>query len=147
MNDFNILIFYLSDLIERVLSETFKDSDIQDLSQQQMHYLQVVLRLGNPTVTELANELQLTKPTVTTLIDKMVKKGYVKRVPSSTDRRMTHLCIDTKGEMIQQLRIKAFSRLEEVIGKSLNHTEVTILTEILKKLASQSEFTTAALTR
>ena len=147
MNDFNVLIYYLSDLIEKILSDTFKDACINDLSQQQLHYLQVILRMGNPTITELANELKLTKPTVTALVDKMVKKGYVKRVPSDSDRRMTHLCIDQKGEITQQLRQKAFGRLEEVIGKTLNSTEVTILTEVLKKLATQSETTTTALVR
>ena len=84
---------------------------------------------------------------MTALVDKMVKKGYLKRVPSDSDRRMTHLCIDQKGEIIQQLRQKAFARLEEVIGKTLNSTEVTILTEVLKKLAAQSETTTTALVR
>jgi len=49
---------------------------------------------------------------------------------------MTHLCIDQKGEIIQQLRQKAFARLEEVIGKTLNSTEVTILIEVLKKTGS-----------
>lgn len=92
-----------------------------------------------PTVTELANELKIKKPTVTILIDKLEKKGYIKRVASKSDRRVTHIMIDEKGQIIQQLRKIASRRLEETISRSLNETEVSILAEILKKLANNPE--------
>jgi len=139
MSDFNALISYLSDLIERILLETFNDSDIKDLTQQQVHYLKVIVRMRYPTVTELANELKIKKPTVTILIDKLEKKGYIKRVASKSDRRVTHIMIDEKGQIIQQLRKIASRRLEETISRSLNETEVSILAEILKKLANNPE--------
>lgn len=138
MSEFNALISYLSDLIEKILLETFNDSDIKDLTQQQVHYLKVIVRMRYPTVTELANELKIKKPTVTTLIDKLEKKGYIKRVASKSDRRVTHIMIDEKGQIIQQLRKIASRRLEDTISRSLNETEVSILAEILKKLANSS---------
>ncbi|MCE5332572.1 MAG: MarR family transcriptional regulator [Bacteroidales bacterium] len=137
MTNLNTLISYLSDLIEAVLSETFNSYNIEDLTQQQLHYLQVISRLHNPTITELSRELQLTKPTVTVLVDKLVSKGYVRRVPSDSDRRVTHLHLDEKGKIIEQLRMLAYKGMEERISSELNETEITILTEILKKLASK----------
>ncbi len=139
MSDFHALISYLSDLIEKILLETFNDSDIKDLTQQQIHYLKVIVRMKYPTVTELANELKIKKPTVTILIDKLEKKGYIKRVASKSDRRVTHIMMDEKGQIIQQLRKIASRRLEETISRSLNETEVSILAEILKKLANSPE--------
>jgi len=138
MTNFNTLISYLSDLIEKVLSETFNSYDIEDLTQQQLHYLQVIVRLHNPTITELSRELKLTKPTVTVLVDKLVSRGYVRRVPSDSDRRVTHLHIDEKGKIIEQIRKLAYKQLEKRIGSELNEAEIAILTDILKKLAGKS---------
>lgn len=138
MTNLNTLISYLSDLIEEVLSKTFNSYDIEDLTQQQLHYLQVIFRLHNPTITELSRELKLTKPTVTVLVNKLVSKGYVRRVPSDSDRRVTHLHIDEKGKIIEQIRKLAYKQLEKRIGSELNEAEIAILTDILKKLAGKS---------
>ena len=133
MTNLNTLISYLSDLIEEVLSKTFNSYDIEDLTQQQLHYLQVIVRLHNPTITELSRELKLTKPTVTVLVDKLVSRGYVRRVPSDSDRRVTHLHIDEKGKIIEQIRKLAYKQLEKRIGSELNEAEIAILTDIFLK--------------
>jgi DNA-binding MarR family transcriptional regulator len=96
--------------------------------------MRVILRLHNPNVTELAAELKLTKPTVTVLVDKLVSKGYIRRVPSDKDRRSTHLHIDEKGKKIEQLRDIAHQRMADQISSGLSETETAILTELLKKI-------------
>ncbi len=140
MTNLNTLISYLSDLIEKVLSETFNSYDIEDLSQQQLHYLQVIVRLQNPTITELARELKLTKPTVTVLVDKLVSRGYVRRVPSDSDRRVTHLHIDEKGKIVEQIQKSAYKKMEDRISSELDESEIAMLTDILKKLAGKTSF-------
>lgn len=140
MTNLNTLISYLSDLIEKVLSETFNSYDIEDLSQQQLHYLQVIVRLQNPTITELARKLKLTKPTVTVLVDKLVSRGYVRRVPSDSDRRVTHLHIDEKGKIVEQIQKSAYKKMEDRISSELDESEIAMLTDILKKLAGKTSF-------
>ncbi len=140
MTNLNTLISYLSDLIEKVLSETFNSYDIEDFSQQQLHYLQVIVRLQNPTITELARELKLTKPTVTVLVDKLVSRGYVRRVPSDSDRRVTHLHIDEKGKIVEQIQKSAYKKMEDRISSELDESEIAMLTDILKKLAGKTSF-------
>lgn len=140
MTNLNTLISYLSDLIEKVLSETFNSYDIEDLSQQQLHYLQVIVRLQNPTITELARELKLTKPTVTVLVDKLVSRVYVRRVPSDSDRRVTHLHIDEKGKIVEQIQKSAYKKMEDRISSELDESEIAMLTDILKKLAGKTSF-------
>lgn len=137
MTNLKILISYFSDLIEKVLSETFNSANIEDLSQQQLHYLQVISRLHNPTITALSRELKLTKPTVTVLVDKLVSKGYVRRVSSDSDRRVTHIHIDEKGKIIEQIRKSAYNKMEERIISELNETEIVILTDMLKKITNK----------
>jgi DNA-binding MarR family transcriptional regulator len=122
-------------LIEKILDETICQADFIDLTQQQFHYLQVIVKMKNPTLTEFAKEINLTKPTVTVLVDKLVNKGYIKRIKSDKDRRSMHLHIDEKGGKITALREIAYERIAEKIKMRLNDTETTILSELLKKLA------------
>jgi DNA-binding MarR family transcriptional regulator len=137
MTNLSETISYLSDLVEKVLEETISQSDFSDLTQQQFHYLQVIVRMKNPNLTELAVELGITKPTVTSLVDKLVEKGYVSRVQSDEDRRTMHLHINRKGDKIKVLRTNVYDRLTEKIRSELNETEVTILAELLKKIAKK----------
>jgi DNA-binding MarR family transcriptional regulator len=138
MSNLKEAITYLSELVEKVLEETITQSDFMDLTQQQLHYLQVIVKMKNPSLTELARELDLTKPTVTVLVDKLVEKGYVKRVKSDEDRRSMHLHIDKKGSKINALRETAYERMAEKISTGLSKTETAILTELLKKIVKQS---------
>jgi DNA-binding MarR family transcriptional regulator len=134
MSNLTEAISYISDLVEKVLEETISQADFTDLTQQQLRYLQVIFRMKNPTLTELARELDLTKPTVTVLADKLVEKGYIKRVKSDQDRRSMHLHIDKKGTKIEALREIAYERMEEKISSGLSETETAILTELLRKI-------------
>jgi DNA-binding MarR family transcriptional regulator len=134
MSNLTEAISYISDLVEKVLEETISQADFTDLTQQQLRYLQVIFRMKNPTLTELARELDLTKPTVTVLADKLVEKGYIKRVKSDQDRRSMHLHIDKKGTKIEALREIAYERMAEKISSGLSETETAILTELLRKI-------------
>jgi MarR family transcriptional regulator, transcriptional regulator for hemolysin len=131
-----ITSFY--DLFENILEETLEQSDFSDLTHQQLEYLKVLVKMDNPTPSELAKELDLTKPTVTVLVNKLAEKGYIKRVHSDDDRRVMHLFLDSKGEKINALRELAHERLTEITRSGLNYTETVILRELLKKVVSLS---------
>ena len=134
MSNLSETISYLSDLVEKVLEDTISQSDFSDLTQQQFHYLQVIVRMKNPTLTELADELGLTKPTVTVLVNRLVEKGYITRVKSDEDRRSIHLIINKKGAKVNSLREIAHNRIAEKIKSGFSETETVIFSELLKKL-------------
>ena len=45
------------------------------------------------------------------MVDKLVEKGYVRRVKSDADRRSQHLHIDRKREKIKTIREQAALRI------------------------------------
>jgi len=138
MSNLKEVITFLSDIIEKILDETINLSDFDDLTQQQLYYLEVIVKMQNPTMTELARELDLTRPTVTVLVDKLTEKGYIKRIPSDEDRRVIHLCIDKKGTKITALREIAHERMAEKVRSGLSGTETAIFTRLLKKILRHS---------
>lgn len=108
--------------------------DLKDLTVTQMRYLEVISDLGNPNITELASELQITKPTVTVGIDKLIERQYVCKVQSDEDRRNSHLHLTEKGEQINSMHAYAHERFSELIKETLEPQEIETLVQILEKL-------------
>ena len=53
--------------------------------------MEVILAMGTPTVAEFSNMMQISTPNAAYKINNLVKKGYVERIQSTTDRREFHL--------------------------------------------------------
>ena len=47
--------------------------------------------------SEIGRNLGISKPNVTTMIDKLIEKGYVSRLHDVRDRRVMHIVISEKG--------------------------------------------------
>lgn len=113
------------------------DSNLKELTVTQMHYLEVISQLTNPNVTELATEMQLSKPTVTVALDKLLLKGFVTKVVSDEDRRSSHLHLTKKGMQINQMHENAHTRFAELMEESLEPAELEQLTLLLEKLTKK----------
>jgi len=114
-----------------------KQLNLRELTLSQMHYLEILNALTNPNVTELATEMQLTKPTVTVAIDKLIQKGYVSKVQSDEDRRSSHLHLTKKGMLINQMHEHAHDQFAELMKESLEPAELEQLTILLEKLTAK----------
>lgn len=117
------------------LEEAAKDQfDFKELTLTQMNYLETISQLGNPNLTELANEMHLTKPTVKVAIDKLIEKDFIYRVKSDEDRRSAHLHLTVKGRLINHTHDFAHKQMAELITRKLDETEVGLLGMILEKV-------------
>ena len=53
--------------------------------------MEVIMALGHPTIAEFSNMMNLSTPNAAYKINNLVKKGYVEKVQSKTDKREYHL--------------------------------------------------------
>ena len=53
--------------------------------------MEVIMALGHPTIAEFSNMMNLSTPNAAYKINNLVKKGYVKKVRSTTDKREYYL--------------------------------------------------------
>jgi DNA-binding MarR family transcriptional regulator len=113
------------------------ESNLKELTISQMHYLEVISQLTNPNVTELATEMQLSKPTVTVALEKLLQKGFVAKVVSDEDRRSSHLHLTKKGMQINLMHEKAHTQFAELMAESLEPAELEQLTTLLEKLTKK----------
>jgi MarR family transcriptional regulator for hemolysin len=84
----------------------------------QAYLLAVLDVVGRPLpVTELARAMLQESPSVTRLIDRMSRRGLVRRLPDSTDRRRSLVAATERGKRIfEQLRRPAKETSDEAFG-------------------------------
>ncbi|MFH1799326.1 MAG: MarR family transcriptional regulator [Candidatus Omnitrophota bacterium] len=83
--------------------------DRVDLTLPQYTLLYQLMLLGSVSMTEISGRLEITKPAVTNLVDRLEEKKCLKRVPHVEDRRVILLEILPKGKKI----------ITEIQGQSL----------------------------
>jgi DNA-binding MarR family transcriptional regulator len=91
------------------------------LTAPQILLLQTIRNRGEVTIGELATDISLSQATVTTILDRLEKRGLVYRQRSSTDKRKVHahLTADAHGVLknapipLQEQFTRQFNQLEE----------------------------------
>ena len=70
------------------------------LSLSEMHMLECIGKQKNQgmTITEIALDLEITPPSVTAMIKRLEKKGYIVKDRSSEDGRCVHVMLTREGE-------------------------------------------------
>jgi DNA-binding MarR family transcriptional regulator len=135
-------MYSLAELIER-LSQSMQDheegvirtSEFANLTLTQIHYLDAIRHFETPpTVSQVAECLDIAKPTATNAIDRLENDGYVHKVPSAEDRRVWYVHLTTKGLKISDLHDQIHQGYAENFEKSLNKEELDILVVLLNKV-------------
>ena len=124
----------LSHLLGELEAEAFEQEGFSDLSMRQMLYLETITQLKAPSFGDLAEKLNVSKPSVTTIVQKLIRMGYVKKVQSAEDRRVFRIVLTPKGESFDEIHGDVHRLLANRITKNLNEEELKQMTILLKKV-------------
>ncbi|ACL69163.1 MarR family winged helix-turn-helix transcriptional regulator [Halothermothrix orenii] len=124
----------LSAMMGEFEDRALNSDELADLTVKQLHYLDVIKKYKKPTFTDLAEEMGVTKPTVTLAVNKLINQGYVKKVQSAEDRRVYHLLLTEMGERVVDVHDKAHRDFARQFMKCLNDEELNQLVTIFKKV-------------
>lgn len=130
------IVSELSELFGQSEEEAKEQFHLLSLTHTQMHYLEVINLLHNPSITELAGSLKLSKPTVKVAIDKFIEKDFLYKIRSDEDRRSAHLHLTEKGKLINQMHDYYHRRIAESFSRKLNKEELDTLIRLLNKVIS-----------
>ena len=128
------IIARLSLEIGRMEESAKEQFNFNELTLTQMNYLETINNLHNPNLTEVAREMNLTKPTVKVAIDKLIEKDFITRVKSDDDRRSVHLHLTVKGKIINHIHDFAHKQMAELITSKLEKTEIAYLEALFEKV-------------
>ncbi len=95
-------------------------------------------------MSELSEKIQVTKPNVTLLIDKLEKLGYVERVNASHDRRIILIKLSDAGDEFVESYVKKLhgyftTMFSKLSSKDLGtfKSNISSLKELLSKLEEE----------
>ncbi|MBR6163805.1 MarR family transcriptional regulator [bacterium] len=86
------------------------------------------------TMKDIADKIHRTRPTVTVLVDKLEKLGYIKREISQEDSRYTYIISTKKGQDFKPIFEKISEDLNNLLYKNLTEQESNILDNLLQKI-------------
>jgi DNA-binding MarR family transcriptional regulator len=93
--------------------------------------------LGEPTITEIAARLHITKASVTAGVNKLASLGYVVKTPSAVDRRALQVSLTETGRQMVAAKDQALAEYSAFIDAALSDEEARQLEAILAKLVGQ----------
>ncbi len=130
---------FFHDMAIEELKKAAKKNQHQPLSYHDTLYLNIISAHPNQyTSSHIADLLQVSRPSVTQKIQELVKKGYVLRTQSKSDKRMHYLSIhplnDYYSEAHLQKEIKTLRHLFEIYGEE----EVTKAFAILSHFSAEA---------
>ena len=118
----------------RFIIEELKNNGAEGLAPSHGDILVCLYKNSKMTMKDIANCIHRTKPTVTVLVDKLEKLGYLKRELSDKDNRCTYIVLTQKGEDFQTTFEKISKNLNEMLYKNLSPEESELIEKLLRKV-------------
>ena len=128
------LISKIHDKGNRFIIEQLNSNGIDGLVPSHGDILAVLYADGKLTMKDIAEKIHRTKPTVTVLVDKLEKLGFVRRKKSTDDYRVTFIVLTEKARTFKAVFEKISDDLNKMIYKNLSEDEAVILDRLLEKI-------------
>lgn len=122
--------------ILRIEESELRKSQFNNLTIQEMHAINAISMYEHKTASQVAKELHLTPGTLTSTIDRLVKKGYVERLRSKDDRRVVRLGLTKKGRVEYRAHAAFHEKLVKQFLQGFNDEEVGVILQALRNLES-----------
>ncbi|PTP93168.1 MarR family winged helix-turn-helix transcriptional regulator [Vibrio splendidus] len=124
--------------IERFASKIWRtqvnEDPICQLSFNEYDYLKVIQASLEPIrLTDLAIEMQVTKPSATTMVQRLERKGLVERKASLEDARSKLVILTQKAEVGLEDESKIYQVMAQILESRLSEQESHQLNLLLNK--------------
>ncbi|WP_196000463.1 MarR family transcriptional regulator [Clostridium sp. 1001271B_151109_B4] len=132
----NSLLVDLFNDILKIEGAVLKAGEFSDLSVTEMHIIEAIGYDREMTMTEVARDLEITVGTLTTAINRLIKKEYVERRRIEEDRRVVLIKLTSKGEEAFKSHAQFHDDMIKSIMKELPTEEEVVLISSLKRMVN-----------
>jgi DNA-binding MarR family transcriptional regulator len=129
--------FYITQIKQiqsRIFEKLLKANDIDDLNGAQGRILFVLWQEDNLPIVELSNRTSLAKTTLTSMLDRMENKGYLRRVFDPADRRQTRIVLTEKATAMRDRYSLVSDQMKAIFYKGFSEEEITRFDHTLAKV-------------
>jgi DNA-binding MarR family transcriptional regulator len=130
-----LLAIIYSNLMLREI-DGIRNGNMKDLTFHEIHTIEIIGNLGEGTVSQIAQEARVTQSTMSTMIDKLVKKGMVKRTRSESDRRVVSARLTAKGNLAYREHENVHREVTKRWLSVLDEREQKFLLDMMEKMAA-----------
>lgn len=117
--------------INTIEEQAVKSGEYKDLTTNDMHVIEAIGIDGEKNMSTVAKSLSVTTGTLTISVNSLVKKGFVDRVRSETDRRVVLISLTVKGKKAFRQHQKFHEDMINAVVDKLNEDEKIILQKAL----------------
>ena len=132
----NELMLEVYNDIGKIEDQALKQGEFKDLSITEIHTIEAIGMYGSKTMSEIATVLEITTGTLTTAVDKLIKKGYLERKRSESDRRIVNVNLTRRGKLAHRIHEKFHMDMVRQIIIDFTQKEELVLINGLEKLNS-----------
>jgi len=126
-------IFLISKVCQKLiinLQNAFSEGGVE-VTPIQVMLLFFLQKNDGSSLTQISQGLMLENPTVTGLIDRLEKSGYVKRSDHPDDRRVYLIHLTEKGNKVANKALPIVKKLNEEIKKGYSKEEIEGFKKVL----------------
>lgn len=88
------------------------------------------------TTSQLAKNLSMSPSAISNIVKKLEKKGYIKRVHDTIDRRKVYVFPQGKSDLVNKIYNKYYCDLDLCLQSTFSAEELDVFTNIMKSIES-----------
>ena len=123
----------LAEKANKFIIAELKKHDLSDIAPSHGDIFNILFDGNAYEMGEIAKKIHRTKPTVTVLVEKLQKSGYVQRIKSDSDARFTRVSLTQKGFELQPIFEMISEKLNTLAYFGLRDEEAMLLEILLEK--------------
>lgn len=126
-------------LATRTIGRLLREAGIKEISPEQARILNILWRVdttGVPPISIgiLARETQLSKSTLTIMLKRLEKNGYIIRFPSESDRRFMFVKRTGKDKHLEEVYANVADMMSEISYKGFTPDEVEQFEDFMERM-------------
>jgi len=118
---------------ERIFFDRLKQYDIE-INPAQGRIMFALWQNDGIPINELAKRTQLKKSTLTSMLDRLVKLGYIKRLHSKEDRRKVLIKRTEKDRIMEEKYVEVSEEMTKLFYKGFSKSQIASLEKDLEQI-------------
>lgn len=129
-----LLIAKIHHLAGRVFAKKLKEHHLGEINPAQGRILFALWQKDGISIQELANKTSLGKSTLTSMLDRLEKSGYLTRILSKEDRRETLIKLNEKAEALRDVYVRVSDEMNELFYSGFTTGEINDFEACLRRI-------------
>lgn len=134
-----LLISQIGQMTTRVIDRLITENGTDAFSAAQGRILAILWENDGIIMQELAARTGLAQNTLTTMVDRISKKGLCERRTVPDDRRKSRVCLTEKGKSLRPVFERITDRMYDLYFEGFDQEEVVQLDQLLRRVVRNLE--------